>query len=57
MPYIYTLYTIIIYPAVNGQSHRTIPTTGPYNIIRYCTVVIAQVSAVDLPYKVNDKSR
>jgi len=26
---------ISIYPAVNGQSHRTIPTTWPYNIQRY----------------------
>ena len=52
----------IIYPTVNGQSHRTIATTWPYNILRYwygCywTVVIAQLSAVDLPCKVNDKSR
>jgi len=31
---------IIIYPTVNGQSHRTIPTTRPSNILRYCTVVI-----------------
>ena len=53
---------IIIYPTVNGQSHRTIPTTWPYNILRYLysclwVVVIAQLSAVDLPCKVNDKSR
>ena len=26
---------IIIYQTVNGQSHRTIPTTWPYNILRY----------------------
>ena len=54
--------TLIIYPAVNGQSHRTIHTTWPYKILRYWygwywTVVIAQLSAVDFPCKVNDKSR
>ena len=57
-----SIFCFIIYPAVNGQSHRTIPTTWPYNILRYWygwywTVVIAQLSAVDLPCKVNDKSR
>ena len=41
-----SIFCIIIYPAVNGQSHRTISTTWPYNIIRYWygwywTVVIA----------------
>ena len=54
--------SFIIYPTVNGQSPRTIPTTWPYNILwywygRYWTVVIAQLSEVDLPCKVNDKSR
>jgi len=32
----------MIYPTVNGQSHRTIPTTWPYNILRYGTVVIGR---------------
>jgi len=26
---------LIIYPTVNGQSHRTITTTWPSNILRY----------------------
>ena len=58
----YTLHNISIYPTVNGQSHRTIATTWPYNILRYWygrywTVVIAQLSAVDLPCKAKDKRR
>jgi len=62
--YLYSLLLLlfIIYPNVNGQSHRTNPTTWPYTILRYWygwywTVGIAQLSAVDLPCKVNDKSR
>ena len=49
-------------PNCKRQSHRTIPTTWPYNILRYWygwywTVVIAQLSAVDLLCKDNHKSR
>jgi len=36
------ILTVIIYPTVNGQSQRIITTTWPYNILRYCTVVIGR---------------
>jgi len=35
--------SIIIYPTGNSQSHRTIPTTWPSNILQYCTVFIGRL--------------